>query len=174
MLDEETRTAIFKLHEHGHGSRAIAQALKVARATVRQVIRSGHRSVPPLLRAERCEPWREQILELHAQYQGHLGRVYDELLKGGATLSYPALTAFCRRHRIGSAPPPPAGHYEFPPGREMQHDTSPPHRRDRRRAQPRADRLGGAVLLADDLLPDVPAFYALRMQGVLDPGTDLF
>jgi hypothetical protein len=34
MLDEETRTAIFKLHEHGHGSRAIAPALKVARATV--------------------------------------------------------------------------------------------------------------------------------------------
>jgi transposase len=125
MLDEATRTAIFKLHEQGHGSRAIAQALKVARATVRQVIRSGHRTVPPLLRAERCEPWREQILELHAQYQGHLGRVYEELLRGGATLSYPALTAFCRRHRIGSAPPPPAGHYEFPPGREMQHDTSP-------------------------------------------------
>ena len=74
MLDEATRTAIFKLHEQGHGSRAIAQALKVARATVRQVIRSGHRTVPPLLRAERCEPWREQILELHAQYQGHLGR----------------------------------------------------------------------------------------------------
>ena len=41
MLDEATRTAIFKLHEQGHGSRAIAQALKVARATVRQVIRSG-------------------------------------------------------------------------------------------------------------------------------------
>jgi len=93
MLDEATRTAIFKLHEQGHGSRAIAQALKVARATVRQVIRSGHRTVPPLLRAERCEPWREQILELHAQYQGHLGRVYEELLKGGASLSYPALTA---------------------------------------------------------------------------------
>jgi hypothetical protein len=125
MLDEQTRTAIFKLHEHGHGSRAIAQALKVARATVRQVIRSGHRTVPPLLRAQRCEPWREQILQLHAQYQGHLGRVYEELLKSGATLSYPALTAFCRRHRIGSAPPPPAGHYEFAPGREMQHDTSP-------------------------------------------------
>ena len=54
MLDEATRTAIFKLHEQGHGSRAIAQALKVARATVRQVIRSGHRTVPPLLRAERA------------------------------------------------------------------------------------------------------------------------
>jgi hypothetical protein len=82
----------------------------------------GHRTVPPLLRAERCEPWREQILELRTQYQGHLGRVYEELLKSGATLSYPALTAFCRRR---SAPPETTGHYEFAPGREMQHDTSP-------------------------------------------------
>ena len=31
----------------------------------------------------------------------------------------------CRRHGIGSAPPPPAGHYVFTPGEEMQHDTSP-------------------------------------------------
>jgi transposase len=125
MLDEATRTAILKLHEQGHGSRSIAQALKVARASVRQVIHSGQRAVPPLARSERCEPWREQILELHARYQGHLGRVHEALLKCGATLSYPALTAFCRKHQIGSAPPRPAGHYEFAAGSEMQHDTSP-------------------------------------------------
>ena len=43
----------------------------------------------------------------------------------GATLSYPALTAFCRRHGIGHDPPEPAGRYDFAPGQEMQHDTSP-------------------------------------------------
>jgi transposase len=125
MLDEATRTAILKLHAQGHGSRSIAQALQVARSTVRQVIHSGQRAVPPLARSELAEPWREQILDLYAQYQGHLGRVHEELLKCGATLSYPALTAFCRKHQIGSAPPPPAGHYEFVAGHEMQHDTSP-------------------------------------------------
>lgn len=125
MLDEATRTAILKLHDQGHGSRTIAQALQVARASVRQVIHSGQRAVPPLARSELAEPWREQILELQARYQGHLGRVHEELLKCGATLSYPALTAFCRKHRIGSAPPPPAGHYDFVAGAEMQHDTSP-------------------------------------------------
>ena len=41
MLDEATRTAILKLHEQGHGSRTIAQAVGVARATVRQVIDNG-------------------------------------------------------------------------------------------------------------------------------------
>jgi len=52
-------------------------------------------------------------------------RVHEELVAKGVELSYPALTAFCRRHGIGYAPPVPAGHYEFPPGAELQHDTSP-------------------------------------------------
>jgi hypothetical protein len=40
-------------------------------------------------------------------------------------MSYQALTAFCRRHRIGQAPVVPAGRYHFEPGEELQHDTSP-------------------------------------------------
>ena len=125
MLDEDTRTAILRLHAQGHGSRKISRALGIARDSVRRIIRCGSASVPPLLRAELAEPWREQILELHARYEGHLGRVHDALTEHGAAVSYPALTAFCRRHGIGRAPPPPAGHYLFAPGQEMQHDTSP-------------------------------------------------
>lgn len=125
MLDEATRGAILKLHEQGHGSRKIAHALGVARASVRRVIDSGCAQPPELVRAERAEPWREPILELYARYQGHLGRVHEELLRRGAALSYPALTAFCRKHGIGTAPPLPAGRYEFAPAAEMQHDTSP-------------------------------------------------
>ena len=125
MLDEDTRTAILRLHVQGHGSRKISRALGIARDSVRRIISSGTSTVPPLLRAERAEPWREQILELYARYEGHLGRVHDALTELGAAVSYPALTAFCRRHGIGSAPPPPAGHYVFTPGEEMQHDTSP-------------------------------------------------
>jgi len=40
-------------------------------------------------------------------------------------LSYPALTAFCRRHGIGQTPKVAVGRYEFQPGEELQHDTSP-------------------------------------------------
>ena len=125
MLDEDTRTAILRLHAQGHGSRRIAHVLGIARDSVRRIISSGSATVPPLVRTELAEPWREQILELHARYEGHLGRVHDALTELGAAVSYPALTAFCRRHGIGSAPPPPAGHYLFAPGEEMQHDTSP-------------------------------------------------
>lgn len=52
-------------------------------------------------------------------------RVHEELAAAGATLSYPALTAFCRKHGIGQDPIVPAGRYEFEPGVELQHDTSP-------------------------------------------------
>jgi len=48
-----------------------------------------------------------------------------ELTASGAALSYPALTAFCRRQGIGQTPVMPAGQYHFEPGVEMQHDTSP-------------------------------------------------
>lgn len=125
MLDEATRCAILKLKDQGHGSRKIAHALGVARASVRRVIDSGHAQVPELKRVELADPWREQILELHARYRGHLGRVHEALCQRGATLSYQALTGFCRRHGIGTTPPRPAGRYHFNAGSEMQHDTSP-------------------------------------------------
>jgi hypothetical protein len=125
MLDEATRTAILKLHEQGHGSRMIARSLGAARSTVRRVISHGHAQVPALVRAQLAEPWREAILELYGRYEGHLGRVHEELLQRGASLSYPALTAFCRKHGIGTVPPLPAGRYEFNAAAEMQHDTSP-------------------------------------------------
>ena len=125
MVDEPTRTAILKLKAAGHGTRAIARALAVARASVRRVIASGEVAPPPLIRPELAEAQRERILELYARYQGHLGRVHEELLARGVELSYPALTAFCRKHGIGAPPPPPAGHYTFAAGEEMQHDTSP-------------------------------------------------
>lgn len=52
-------------------------------------------------------------------------RVHEELRAVGAELSYQALTAFCRRHGITQPPALAAGHYDFLPGEELQHDTSP-------------------------------------------------
>jgi len=76
-------------------------------------------------RPEKAEPYRQQILELFGQCRGNLVRVHEELAAAGAELSYPALTAFCRRHGIGYEPPRPAGQYDFASCQEMQHDTSP-------------------------------------------------
>jgi hypothetical protein len=83
--------------------------------------------VPHLDRASRAQPHKNEIIDLLVQCKGNLVRVHEELLAQGVSLSYPALTAFCRRHSIGHEPPRPAGHYDFGPGQEMQHDTSPHH-----------------------------------------------
>jgi hypothetical protein len=81
--------------------------------------------VPEIQRAEKAEPHRQQILDLLSTCKGNLVRVHEELTASGAQLSYPALTAFCRRQGIGQTPLVPAGRYHFEPGVEMQHDTSP-------------------------------------------------
>jgi hypothetical protein len=80
---------------------------------------------PPIVRPEKAEPYRQEILDLYASCQGNLVRVHEELQATGADVSYPALTAFCRRHGIGQKPILPAGQYHFEPGEECQHDTSP-------------------------------------------------
>ena len=81
--------------------------------------------MPEIQRAEKAEPYREQILDLLASCKGNLVRVHEELVASGAVLSYQALTGFCRRQGIGQTPIVPAGQYHFEPGVEMQHDTSP-------------------------------------------------
>jgi hypothetical protein len=81
--------------------------------------------VPELQRPEKAEPYRQSILELVSSCKGNLVRVHEELLAGGAKLSYAALTGFCRRHGISQAPVVAAGSYKFAPGEEIQHDTSP-------------------------------------------------
>jgi hypothetical protein len=81
--------------------------------------------MPELQRPEKAEPYRQQILELFSRCKGNLVRVHEELIASGAEMSYPALTAFCRRHGIGQTPPVAAGEYHFEPGEETQHDTSP-------------------------------------------------
>jgi hypothetical protein len=107
------------------GKREIARVLGISRVAIRQVLRSNSPTVPELQRPEKAEPYRQQILELFARCEGNLVRVHEELREGGAELSYAALTAFCRRHEIGYRPPKAAGQYEFAPGEELQHDTSP-------------------------------------------------
>jgi transposase len=97
----------------------------ISRVAVRKVLRSNSTAVPELQRAEKADPHRQQILELFDKCKGNLVRVHEELVATGAELSYPALTAFCRRHGIGYQPPEPAGRYDFAAGEETQHDTSP-------------------------------------------------
>ena len=99
--------------------------------------------------------------------RGNLVRVHEELVAEGADLSYPALTAFCRRHGIGQKPKLPAGQYHFEPGEECS-TTRHRTRRARRQAAHRADGLGGSMLLAHAIFPVLPDLPAFRLQSVSD------
>src|SRR5436190_14428878 len=125
MLSQSQRTAILELHSQGVSKREIARVLNVSRLSVRKVLRSKSSALPVLVRPEKAEAYRIQILELLASHKGNLVRVHEELVSRGSDLSYPALTSFCRRHGIGQEPKVASGHYHFDPGEELQHDTSP-------------------------------------------------
>ena len=125
MLSQAQRTTILELNAQQVSKREIARVMGISRVAVRKVLRSNSTAVPELHRTEKAEPHRQQILELFDKCKGNLVRVHEELVAAGAELSYTALTAFCRRHGIGYAPPAPAGRYDFSPGEELQHDTSP-------------------------------------------------
>jgi transposase len=124
MLSQGQRAAILEMHAQKQSSRTIARLLKVSRWSVREVLRLGTTEVPELVRAEICDPYRQQILELLPRCKSNLVRVQEELAAIGATLSYSALTAFCRRHGIGQEPIVASGRYPFQPGIELQHDSS--------------------------------------------------
>lgn len=125
MLSKGQRTAILELHAQKVSKGQIARVLGISRSTVRKVLRSESSDVPALIRSEKAEPFRRQILEEWANCKGNLVRVHEELVARGLTLSYSALTAFCRRHDIGQKPKLASGVYDFQPGVELQHDTSP-------------------------------------------------
>ena len=139
MLDTSKRNAILTLRAEGHSIRSIAKALHVCRDTVRLILQGGTAEVPEFQRPEKAEPYREAILELLPACRDNLVRGHEKLLDQGVELSYQALTAFCRRHGIGTEPPRISGSYDFQPGEEMQHDTSP-HR----------VKVGDRVLLLQD------------------------
>jgi transposase len=125
MLDQATRSVILELKKKGISNRRIANALSISRGAVRAVLRSGTVKVPRIERDEKAEPFRDRIAELYLACKGNLVRVHEEVMAEGCEISYPALTSYCRRHGIGVKEKPPAGHYHFGPGVEMQHDTSP-------------------------------------------------
>jgi transposase len=125
MLDLDTRRAVLQLTALGHGVRAIARTLQISRHSVREVLRAGSAAVPAIEREQTCAPHLDVLRGLYADCKGNRVRVWEEAQKQGIAISYPALTAFLRRQRVGVKVKQPAGQYHFAPGEEMQHDTSP-------------------------------------------------
>jgi transposase len=126
VLNHELRSAILTLAARGCGVRAIARAVGVDRKSVRKVLAQGTADVPEIERETQLDAWLAEIRALHDQCKGNLVRVQEELkARHGVDVPYSTVTRFCRDAEIGVAPKQAAGRYEFGPGEEMQHDTSP-------------------------------------------------
>ena len=84
------------------------------------------KAVPdPVEREVQALPHLERITTLFTTCQGNLVRVREVLADEGIEIAYSTLTRFCREHGIGVVAKVPVGRYDFEPGEEMQHDTSP-------------------------------------------------
>jgi len=113
------------LYQRGVQIRQISQILKVSRNTIRRVIRGKWQERPP-----KSSPYEELfpiIREVFRSTKGNVVRV-QEILESeyGKTIPYTTLTRIVRdldlREDKKNAR---SGTYEFGPGQEMQHDTSP-------------------------------------------------
>jgi transposase len=129
MIDSDFRQAVLRLrHDKAMGIRPIARALGISRNTVREILEQGSEVVPTIEREQLALPYLEEIRDLYHECRGNLVRVHEKLVeahRGELALPYSTLTAFCRRQGIGVEPPTPKGRYDFEPGKETQHDTSP-------------------------------------------------
>ena len=174
MLDQKRRGGHPRgCVSRGTATRAIARALGISRGAVQErasraahvggaAARAAH-ELPSAARARSSSCTRAA--------RGNLVRVHEELLREtGAELSYQALTAFCRH--AGSATRRRVRRPGATTSRRARRCSTTPRRTrspDRRASARGPDRVAGAVLLADALLPVLPALHALRVQGLPRP-----
>lgn len=125
MHDSDIRTAVLTLAGNGQSKRAIAKAVGISRGAVSAILEAGSAGRAPMERDEGLLPHLDRIRALYALCRGNRVRVHELLRDEHIEVPYSTLTGFLRRHQVGQKPKRPVGQYEFAPGEEMQHDTSP-------------------------------------------------
>ena len=129
MTPSEIRSAVRTLQAQGHSLREISRSLALSRNTVRRILRQPNRT------ADETAPCDEATLvRLKTAFarpslacsvaRGNVVRVQELLADDGLAVRYSTLTRWAREAGLRS-PPRRAGEYDFAPGQEMQHDTSP-------------------------------------------------
>ena len=122
MTPTEIRNAVCTLQANGHSLREISRSLALSRNTVRRILRQPDRTVDE---AAPCDE--AMLVRLKAAFErtrGNVVRVQELLADDGLQVRYSTLTRWAREAGLRS-PPRRAGEYDFAPGQEMQHDTSP-------------------------------------------------
>jgi transposase len=125
MLTELQRQTILELHQKGMGIRQISRTLGHSRHTIRRVLSEGS-SLPPRPATSAPPALTSRLPELFSKARGNVVRI-QEMLREQHDLEVPysTLTYWVRQAQLREPSPQRAGRYEFEPGQEMQHDTSP-------------------------------------------------
>lgn len=126
----EMRITVRALHRQGTSLRTISRMLKMSRKTVRHLVQgreadgtAGGETVNAL--DQPCDvATLNKLTAAFEQARGNVVRVQELLAEDGITVAYSTLTRWVRAAGL-RAPPRRSGTYDFPPGAEMQHDTSP-------------------------------------------------
>jgi transposase len=125
MIAQETKEAILSLFQRGVQIRQISQILKISRITIRRVIRGKWQQRP-----QRPSPYEELspiLQEVFKRSGGNAVRI-QEIFESeyGRSVPYSTLTRIVRDLDLREDKKKSrSGTYEFGPGQEMQHDTSP-------------------------------------------------
>jgi len=143
MTPTEIRSAVRTLQAQGNSLREISRLLALSRNTVRRILRQ------PAGNTAEAPPCDEAtLLRLKAAFErarGNVVRVRELLADDGVPVHYSTLTRWVREAGLRS-PPRRAGEYDFVPGQEMQHDTSPHRVTFANTAKPVTAQCAGLVL----------------------------
>jgi transposase len=123
MVSEEIRQAITTLYGKGMKIRQIARSLSISRNTVRGVLQGDRKG------ESRSGSVFDKDLPLIGETyhicQGNAVRVQEILEEQGLEIPYSTLTRLVRKIGLRETKKRKSGSYDFEPGEEMQHDTSP-------------------------------------------------
>ncbi|NOQ48113.1 MAG: IS21 family transposase [Methanococcoides sp.] len=124
MITPAYRATILQMKEKGIGIHEISRTLKVARNTVRDVIKNGAKV--PHVKESQYNDHLPVVKDLFRECKGNLVRVKEELeSRHEILIPYQTLTWLVRKEEIRKPKKKRSGRYVFEPGEEMQHDTSP-------------------------------------------------
>jgi len=123
MIPPPLREAVHTLAANGTALREISRVLKISRNTVRRILRGRTRARH---RSARCDAHTlEQIRAAFERCAGNVVRVHEVLeQEQGLSIAYSTLKRWVREAEL-RATPRRSGSYDFQPGAEQQHDTSP-------------------------------------------------
>lgn len=124
MITPAYREMILQMKEKNVSVRETSRILKVARNTVRDVIKNNAKAAP--VKESHCLVHLPVIKDLFRECKGNVVRVKEELeSRHDIFIPYQTLTWLVRKEEIRTPKKKRAGRYVFEPGEEMQHDTSP-------------------------------------------------